>query len=249
MKVRCAAVQFTPTMGQKAENLKKLAVLVAQAAKQGAELVVLPELAANGYSFMSEAQARPEAEVIAPDALTTSLFLALATRFQVHIAVGLVEKDAGTGDLYNSQLYVDPYGYYTSYRKVNRWGNDFLWAKPGLGNPPVVKAKFRNTTRKVGLLICRDVRDKKNDKWSSFYEKGDADIVAFSSNWGDGGFPSVSWMEFVEDNGTALVVANRYGREGANNFGEGGVCVIEPRGKVHCDGLVWSADCIVLADV
>jgi predicted amidohydrolase len=109
--------------------------------------------------------------------------------------------------------------------------------------------EFDDGTKKVGLLICRDVRDKKDDKWSSFYEKGDADIVAMSANWGDGGFPAVSWMEFAKDNKVALIVANRYGKEIPNDFGEGGICVVEPSGKVHCDGIVWNQPCIVYADL
>ena len=78
---------------------------------------------------------------------------------------------------------------------------------------------------------------------------GDADIVAFSSNWGDGGFPAVNWMDFAKENHTVLVVANRYGQETCNNFGEGGSCIVEPGGKVHCQGLQWNQDCIIYADV
>lgn len=249
MKVKVAAVQFAPVMGRKADNLKRLAHLVIEAARAGAELVVLPELCATGYSFMSPEEAHAVAETLTPESLTLRVFRALAKKYQIHLVGGLVEMDVGTGDLYNSQVYVDPSGYYTSYRKINPWGNDYLWAKAGIGNPPVIKAAFRSTTRKVGLLICRDARDKKDDNWSSFYEPGDADIVCLSANWGNGGFPSVTWMEFVEDNHTALVVSNRYGKESCNDFGEGGVCVVEPGGKVHCQGLIWSRDCFVLAEV
>jgi predicted amidohydrolase len=173
----------------------------------------------------------------------------LAESFRVHVVWGMIELETGTGNLYNSQVYVSPEGTWISYRKVNRWGNDFLWAQPGRGNPPVTTVKFGEETRKVGLLICRDVRDKKDDDWKSFYEKGDADIVAMSANWGDGGFPSVSWMEFVEDNDMTIIVSNRYGKEANNDFGEGGVCVIEPPDTVHCDGLRWYEDCVVYAEV
>jgi hypothetical protein len=41
-----------------------------------------------------------------------------------------------------------------------------------------------------------------------------ADVVCLSANWGDGGFPAVSWMDFVEENSTCLIVSNRYGQEG-----------------------------------
>jgi predicted amidohydrolase len=157
----------------------------------------------------------------------------------------MVEKDTGSGKLYNGQVLVTPDGRWVSFRKVNRWAQDYLWASSGRSNPPIIEVGGL----KVGLLICRDVRDKKDDNWKSFYEKGDADIVALSANWGDGGFPAVSWMEFAANNRTTLIVSNRYGQEANNNFGEGGICVIRPSGEVVCEGLVWNQDCVVCAEV
>lgn len=257
--MKVAAVQFCPVFKAKSENLRRLAALVIEAAQNEAQLIVLPELAATGYSFMSATEAEPFAEVLSDPIdgddprQSTHVFSALAKKFRVHIAWGLVEKSPGTGKLYNSQVLVTPDGQYISMAKVNPWGNDFLWAAEGRANPPILKCIFDEgegyEVKKVGLLICRDVRDKKNDDWKSFYEKGDADIVAFSANWGDGGFPAVTWMEFAKDNHTILVVSNRYGKEIPNDFGEGGVCIIRPDGRVHCDGLVWNQDCIVYADV
>lgn len=253
-KLKVAAVQFAPVYKDKMGNLRKIAQLVKQAAEAGAKLIVLPELATTGYSFMSADEAREHAEFIHPDILTTQAMRVLAETFGVHLVWGMVEKDGGTGDIYNSQVYVAPDGTWESYRKINRWGNDYLWAKPGRANPPVITVAFdvggEILEKKVGLLICRDVRDKKDEKkWTSFYEKGDADVVCLSSNWGDGGFPAVTWMEFVEDNDTALIVSNRHGKESSNDFGEGGSCIIMPPDRVICDGLVWNADCIVYAEV
>lgn len=246
---KVAAIQFAPVMGSKEANLRRLALLVKEAADKGAQLIVMPELAATGYSYMNRDEARKDAEPVSPEGLTMKVMKKLSEAFQVHLVYGMVEEDPGTKLLYNSQVLVSPDGYYTSYRKINRWGNDYLWATPGESNPPVSRILLGGALTKVGLLICRDVRDKKDDKWSDFYEKGDADIVCLSSNWGDGGFPAVAWMDFVEDNGAALIVANRYGKELPNDFGEGGICVIQRDGTVHCDGLLWDRDCIVLADV
>ena len=47
------AIQFCPVFKDKANNLIKLTSLVVEAATHGAKLVVLPELCATGYSFMS----------------------------------------------------------------------------------------------------------------------------------------------------------------------------------------------------
>jgi predicted amidohydrolase len=252
-KIKVAAAQFTPKYGDKMGNLRRMAHLVKQGADEHAQLIVLPELATTGYSFMTKVEAMVYAEPIHPDTLTFKSMRVLAQSFNVHLSWGMVEVDPGTGDLYNSQVFVSPDGTWASYRKINRWGNDFLWAKPGRSNPPVIKATFEvdggAVEKNIGLIICRDVRDKKDDKWKSFYEPGDADIVCMAANWGDGGFPSVSWMDFVEENKMTLIVSNRYGKESNNDFGEGGSCIIEPPDKVMCDGLRWFEDCLVYAEI
>jgi len=249
--MKVALVQFCPTPKDVEGNLRKLAGFVQEAAKAGAKLVVLPELATTGYSFMSKGEAAAVSEPV-PDGRTFKIMKALAEKLSVHIVWGMVERDTRTDDLYNSQVIVTPVANRgQSYHKVNLWGNDWLWAAEGKWNPPVLHCDFGGgDTRKVGLLICRDVRDKKDSKWSDFYESGDADLVAFSSNWGNGGFPAVAWIDFVKDNKTTLLVSNRWGKEVPNDFGEGGVCAItaDPF-EVKCDGLVWSQDCIVYAEV
>jgi predicted amidohydrolase len=261
---RVAAVQFAPIFGDKTANLRRMALLVAEAAGKGAELIVFPELATTGYSLMGMNDAVRFGEFIVPDAFvynvadttppvdpcpTMRVMRALALKYKVHLVWGMVENQVGTENYYNSQVYLGPDLKMESYRKVNLWGNDYLWAQEGRGNPPIINAMFSTGMKRLGLLICRDVRDKKDDNWKSFYEKGDADIVAFSANWGDGGFPAVAWMDFAKENNVSLVVSNRYGQETCNNFGEGGVCVVEPKGKVHCEGLKWNADCIVYAEI
>ena len=249
---RVAAIQMQPVFKDRPSNIRKAMLLVAQAAKAGAEVIVLPELCTTGYSFMSADEARPHTENLgafrpgqdSPDCLSMGVFYRAAKRFGVYIVWGLAEREAGTDKLFNSQVLMTPDGTWESYRKVNFFGNDFLWAHEGRANPPVVATPHG----KVGLLICRDVRDK-STKLDSFYEKGDADIVAFSANWGKGGFPATHWMDFAKDNKVQLIVSNRYGLEVHNDFGLGGSCVISPDGKVSCEGLVWGEDCIVLGEV
>jgi predicted amidohydrolase len=239
-----AAVQYAPKFKDVVGNRSAMVSLVREAVQRGAKLVVLPELCTTGYSFMSVEDAQPYAEDLMQSGGTLSVMENLAGQFGVAIAWGVMEKDHGTGKLYNSQVLTLSDRTFVSYRKVNRFANDFIWAEEGRGSPPITEFMGK----KIGLLICRDVRDKA-PAWSDFYEKGDADIVAFSANWGAGGFPSVNWIRFVKENETFLVVSNRYGKEANNDFGEGGVCIIEPSGKVHCEGLVWDQPCIVYANI
>lgn len=253
--MKVASIQFQPWFKEKARNLAVLGGLIEQAALNGAQLVVLPELATTGYSFMGATEAAPFAEswgmeTTGRDTLDCSLyaFNQLAVQYNIAIVFGFVELDPGTGNLYNSQAFLSPQ-VKVRYQKVNFFGNDWLWATHGISNPPVVTyAPKGGAPRKVGLLICRDVRNKVTAKWSSFYGPGDADVVALSTAWGDGGFPATAWMDFCQETRTTLIVANRYGQEGPNNFGEGGICIISPDQRVECRGLVFDQDCIVYGD-
>lgn len=254
--MKVAAVQFAPVWKDAAKNLATMERLVREAAKNGAILIVLPELCTSGYSFLSDDEARPFSEILTNDPgvlkrqvgeshpKSVGLMKGLVRELEVGIVWGLVEEDPGTGDLYNTQMMVLPDGTWTSYRKVNLWGNDYIWAKEGNGSPPIQTF----ARKKVGLLICADIRDK-GDNIDTFYEPGDADVVAFSANWGDGGFPAGKWVKFAKGNHCHLIVSNRYGKETCNNFGEGGVCIIEPSGRVNCKGLKWEEPCIVYAEV
>lgn len=250
--MRVATVQFGPVFKDQAGNIKRLAQLVIQAAENGAHLVVLPELATTGYSFMSRADAEPYAEVLEypSEALHSSfrVFRAIAMKYSVHIVWGLVEKGLGTGNLFNSQVLMCPDGTFEAYQKNNRWGQDWLWAAGGQASPPVRKIFVDGKPYRVGLLICRDIRGK-SDQHDSLYEPGDADLVAYSAAFGAGSFPATAWMSFAKNNRTTLVVSNRYGREANNNFGEGGVCIVRPDQSVMCEGLVWSQDCVVYGEV
>jgi len=263
--MKVATIQFCPTFKDVQGNLHRLAALTMKAAQAGARLIVLPELALSGYSMMNRAAAEALSEVLTEfkpsptPSLGSSMqaFYSIARTYGTHVVWGVLEKDLATDKLFNSQVLMCPDGGFESYRKINFFGNDYLWASEGRANPPIRKIVVDDSSGggekhrviKVGLLICRDVRDKKDDNWKSFYESGDADIVCLSANWGDGGFPATAWMDFAKDNKATLIVSNRYGKEVPNNFGEGGVCIISPDGTVQCEGLVWGQDCIVYGEV
>lgn len=237
-----AAIQMAPLFKNYEANVSQMQALALRAARKGARLIVLPELATTGYSFMSEEDARPFAEN-AEDGRTVTAIARLCSFLDTHIAFGFIERGQDAC-LYNAQALVGPQGLRAVCRKLNQWGNDWLWATPGTASPPVVTVEGK----RVGLLICRDVRDK-SDSLSSLYEPGDADLVAFSANFGDGAFPSGSWVKFAKQNKVHFVVSNRYGREENNNFGEGGICIISPDGRIECRGLEWSKPCIVFGDI
>jgi predicted amidohydrolase len=243
--LRVAAVQFAPAFERSSRNLTTAVQLVTQAIREGARLITLPELCTTGYSFMDYEHAARFAEDLSGPETSSSMaiFKEICHRYEVAIAYGTPERDPGTHKLYNSQVLITP-NLWCVYRKANMWANDYLWATEGSEPPSILEF----CERRVGTLICRDIRDRSDDV-DSFYEKGDADIVCFSSNFGKGGFPAVSWIRFAKNNKVWLLVSNRYGLEQNNDFGHGGICIVSPEGQVSCRGLKWNQPCVVTADI
>jgi hypothetical protein len=80
------------------------------------------------------------------------------------------------------------------------------------------------------------------------------DVVAGMTNWGSGGgYPPVTFMNFVADNQCTLAVADRWGDETVpgtefcSKFGTGKTAIITSKWEVHTGGMVHGADCVVSA--
>ena len=248
-----SAVQFKPNLAHNMadvhNNLRRCEPLIHDAWKVGSQLVVFPELFLTGYAFTDSTQAASVAE--RKDGPTFRTMRDIAIQLDCYVAYGYVESDGNR--LYNSAQIIGPDGVaYCQYRKVNLWGNDFLWATPGASVPDVVRTPFGN----LSVVICRDIRAKIPDNIprvasTSFFDTKKPDIVAACANWGKGGFPSTSWMDFAANHKCSLVVANRYGVEQNNgyelDFGCGGSIIIEKDWNVHTAGLKFNNDCVVTA--
>ena len=257
-KLKVASIQMCPTFKDKMANIKRLIPMIVKAAKAGAKLIILPELCTTGYGFMSETEAAPFSEpltddfslIIRPDSphYTQAVMMRIARLYNVTIVWGMMEVDPESGDLHNSVVLMSPDEIHVV-RKINPFGNDYIWSRPGTEPPPIIESKHLGKT--IGLLVCRDVRNKSEDLDKFYTDSGKrhVDIVCLCANWGDGGFPATAWMDFVRNTKSNLVVSNRYGYECPNDFGEGGACIITSDMRVQCEGLVWSQDCIVVGEI
>lgn len=258
-----SAVQFCPTLARNpaevSNNIRQAESLIKIAARLGSSMVVLPELAFTGYSFMDYDEACTVSEL--PEGRTFRAMSALANELGVFIAWGYVEcESAHSGKLYNAASLCGPEGQLiTGYRKLNLWGNDFLWAQSGQQAAEIIDTPFG----KVSLAICRDLRNKlprvvpglplgpAADR--GLFNGKHVDVVAAPANWGPGGFPSTTWMDFAAENQCVVVVANRWGVEKnadfEHNFGPGGSCVIDKSWKVHTSGMKFNKNCVVLGAI
>lgn len=148
-KVKLAAVHFNlPGNGRSvAENREAFAPLIAEAAKQGADLVVLPELlTCKGvtHDYVSVAESVPGP--------TTDYFGTLAKAHDCYLVVGLPERDGHL--VYNVAALIGPDGKVVGkYRKVTLPREEIdRGIAPG-HDYPVFETRFG----KVGMMVCYDV--------------------------------------------------------------------------------------------
>lgn len=117
MKYKVASINVEPILFEKEKNVKHQAELVREAAKNGAKLIALPEMANTGYCFYDRKEAEPYVEVI--PGYTTNVFYEIAKEYDCYIALGMAEKDAVTDLYYNSAVLLGPEGVIGVHRKTH----------------------------------------------------------------------------------------------------------------------------------
>lgn len=145
-KVRLATVQYIPTGKSPRQNCEEYAPMIAEAAKQKADLIVLGETVPYVRTKLSPAEC---AEPIPGP--TTEYFGSQAKLNGIHIAVSLYEREGHL--VYNTAVLLSSEGKLLGkYRKVCLpHGEVEKGVAPG-ADYPVFETKFG----KVGLMICYD---------------------------------------------------------------------------------------------
>jgi predicted amidohydrolase len=145
--VRLATVQFRPS-GKKtaAENCRLFAPLIEEAAKQKADLVVLPEtltVCGTGLSYADAAEPIPGP--------STDYFATLAKRHDLYLVVGLVERDRHL--IYNVAVLLGPDGKIAGkYRKAALPRSEIEGGITPGDDYPVFDTRFG----KLGMMVCYD---------------------------------------------------------------------------------------------
>lgn len=144
--MRVGFFQFEPMFGEVAGNLDAVASKLEQA---DADLIVLPELFASGYQFVSQEEVQRLAEPV-PDGPTVRRLAEVAQRRRMHIVAGLPEQ-AGSR-YYNSAIVVGPSGFLGCYRKTHLFFEETLFFTPGDSGFQV----WDIGPAKIGVMICFD---------------------------------------------------------------------------------------------
>lgn len=138
-------VQNNPVFGEREKNFKEIFTLVGNIK---ADLLVLPELFATGYTFTSKDEASEMAETRQDSTAKFLKHLSLTTGAAV--VGGFIEKDGSK--IYNSAMIVSDGKVIDTYRKIHLFNKEKLWFVPGNKSLKVYKIKGV----KIGVMICFD---------------------------------------------------------------------------------------------
>ena len=157
MTIKLATVSMN-VVYKKQENLKKCLSYIDEAASQGANLLVLPELSLQGYLpsltqlDMPHYQYQYENAEIVPDGASVRAVIDRAIERSIYVAFGLTEKDADYNyKLYNTAVLTGPDGYVGKYRKVHLPLDENHVFYSGDSFPV-----FQTKIGRIGMLICYD---------------------------------------------------------------------------------------------
>ena len=269
-KCRIALVQAEPLMFDKAGSLKKTLSYIDEAAGNGAELIVFPELFIPGYpigmnfgfSMGKRTEAGREdwkkyydASVVAGGPEFEELADA-AKQTGAYISIGFSERDAVGGTLYNSNVIFEPDGSYKVHRKLKPTGSErVVWGDADKGFFPITDTPWGP----IGSLIC----------WESYmplarvalYEKGITIYISPNTN------DNPEWQATIQHiaiegkcyfiNADMIVRKSSY-PAGLNEQAvidslpdmvcRGGSCIIDPYGHFVTEP-VWDEETVIYADL
>jgi N-carbamoylputrescine amidase len=210
---RIAVAQYEPHVGDLDGNRAAAKSWAQRAAAEGADLVVLPELASSGYVFESEREAAATAEDAARGDLVGAL-TAVCAESGMHCVVGVNERAGAVR--HNSAVLLGPHGHIATYRKLHLFNNEKSWFAPG-GELPVVDLPFG----RVGMVICFDLWFPEAVRALAL---AGAEVVAVPTNWvgsfkrrlyDDAGYcqGDIVAMASAAQNGVVMACADRVGVE------------------------------------
>ena len=143
--MRVGYVQTSPIFGEIAQNFKQVENLLGNTK---ADLIVLPELFATGYTFISKEEAKSMAENTKGE--TAKFLIRLAEKTGAVVVGGFIEEDGN--QIFNSSMIVSDSEVLVTYRKLHLYYKEKLWFSPG--NKPLKLYSVKNV--KIGVMICFD---------------------------------------------------------------------------------------------
>lgn len=151
--MKLAALQMQSASGDVAANLDRLAQAAAEAAGQGATLLMTPELGLTGYGTGEALAALAEPA----DGAIVERLKAISSETGIALIAGFAERDGA--DVYNSAVYVDGDAAPVVYRKSHLYGD---YERTIFRAPAPSTRLFVHRGVTCGMLICYDVEFPEN---------------------------------------------------------------------------------------
>lgn len=150
-----AVVNLKTAWGNKQMNLMRICGYAREAARAGADIIVLPELALTGYDDETDKERCQKMQTLLAEPIpgpSTRTVAALAQQTGTYILFGLSEKDMRDETIiYNSAAICKPDGSIDSFRKLHMPAGEVSWAARG-NEPYFLDTPFGI----IGLGICYD---------------------------------------------------------------------------------------------
>jgi predicted amidohydrolase len=239
LKVATVCMNAVP---DKEANLQTFFRYMEEAAAQGAQLIVFPEISLQqnpGWGYLSvhepthtELKYLQDTAETVPGTSTDKIW-AKARELGIYVVFGMTEKESENDPPYNTSVFIGAVGVIGKYRKCNLWdakhgeGNEHLCWKRGT---ELVVAD--SPLGKVGLAICIDMAHMLGPKLAV---RG-ADLLVTVSAWPRDG--SDRYEKFTVQNAVEAqrwhVVSNQVGPVG---YGEdyGHSRIVHPSGEIVAD--------------
>jgi predicted amidohydrolase len=148
-----ALAQISCEQGNKEKNLETIRKNVAKAKREGAQLVIFPELSLTGYVVRDQIYELAE-RIPGP---STRFVEELAKESKLHIVFGMPEaSEKAQATLYNSAILVGPKGVIGKYHKMYLPTHSVFEEKRYF-RPGYQVAVFDTKLGKIGLVICYDI--------------------------------------------------------------------------------------------
>jgi len=266
--VRVAAVQATPVILDAEASVHKAAGLIGAAARDGAELVALPETFVSLYPSNRWARAAAsfggadelwermwESSVEVPGPLVDQLVAACAEH-AVHCVIGVNERESERpGTLYNTMLTLGPEGLLAKHRKLMPTHHERLFHGIGAGDDLGV---VETPLGRIGGLICWENRMPLARY--AVYRSGPQIWVAPNADDSDGWVASMRHIAI--ESGAYVVSVPQYiprsafpddfpvalGDDPDDVFGRGGAAIVEPTWGDVIAGPLYGEEGMVVAD-
>jgi predicted amidohydrolase len=264
--IRVAAVQATPVILDAEASVEKAVGLIGDAAREGAQLVVLPETfvpvypsnvwarGAAGFGGADELWERLwQNSVDVPGPLVDRLVGACRTH-DVRVAIGVNERESDRpGSLYNTLLLLGPDGVELKHRKLVPTHQERLFHAFGAGDDLGVAD---TPLGRIGGLVCWENR-MPLARWA-VYRQGPQIWIAPTADDSDGWLATVRHIAI--ESGAFVVSAPQYIPRAAfpedfplelpdqEVFGRGGAAIVDPTWGEVIAGPLYDQEGMVIAD-